>query len=484
MADIGFMEQLTGPANEEAIADAVAEKASGSQASAERGVTNLASGIASLFGRKEASANIKDRFVADANQITVEELRSRRQIRKALGNEDFGTGPEARIKMAQRAAEIARDNNDGPGLARALSSLNALRQEQAEFDKLQAEKKGQEARNIESQVKTGYNADGTPVSGVQTIQDGVAGLTIAGPNGRPVFKPFGEGFSRVDPTKKQSKLANEPVDVRIRKLVSKEERKVIKSLASSANSALERTDRVLGTLIDLFEEGGVESVIGVSGGIVSSIDNFARNVNGVINAFAGAGKSKENDTFRGTLQQRARDAGDFLSSIIQLPEGVEATSAAAQQHRANVMEMAYMAARLAEPSNRGLSDNDIKNALTRIAGGTSNPQVMVRRFLEMQVDASNELDFALRLHHGSLGPDVTDDEIDAVLGGKGIPEYRERRKALFEKYGIEVTDDNRAIFGAGTAIGTDVQPGEGTGVPGADDDKTPELSDEEFLESF
>jgi hypothetical protein len=67
-------------------------------------------------------------------------------------------------------------------------------------------------------------------------------------------------------------------------------------------------------------------------------------------------------------------------------------SAEAQEHRAQILELAYMAARLAEPSNRGLSDKDIEAALARIAGDTSNPQQLLRRFVTIAADSAYDLE--------------------------------------------------------------------------------------------
>jgi len=87
----------------------------------------------------------------------------------------------------------------------------------------------------------------------------------------------------------------------------------------------------------------------------------------------------------------------------------------------------------------------------------------MRRFLEMQVDAANELDFELRLSHGSLGANVSDDAINTALVGKGYGEYKARKDALFEKFNVTEQQDGRVTFAEGTLIGSDVQPGEGTG---------------------
>ena len=56
------------------------------------------------------------------------------------------------------------------------------------------------------------------------------------------------------------------------------------------------------------------------------------------------------------------------------------------------MQMAYLDARLQEPSNRGLSDSDIKNALTRIGINTFDPMVFARRQQQILRRLNGKLD--------------------------------------------------------------------------------------------
>ncbi len=62
-----------------------------------------------------------------------------------------------------------------------------------------------------------------------------------------------------------------------------------------------------------------------------------------------------------------------------LPDHIRADTREAQLFMANVMQLAYLDARLQEPANRGLSDSDIKNALSRIGAGSPDPRVFALR---------------------------------------------------------------------------------------------------------
>jgi hypothetical protein len=75
-----------------------------------------------------------------------------------------------------------------------------------------------------------------------------------------------------------------------------------------------------------------------------------------------------------------------------LPPHIKADSREAQLFQSNVMQMAYLDARLQEPSNRGLSDTDIKNALTRIGINTADPIVFARRQQQILRRLSGKLD--------------------------------------------------------------------------------------------
>ena len=498
----GFFEKLIGsPVDETRVADmqqAEQRKAAGNSRFqnfynlGEQAGSGLGKAGASLLGKGQQA---RDNETAAANGIQVEEVIARRRIRQETAKvTDDGSFP-ARRKMAEIAARISNEEGDSSGLARALDMMQSLKNEEAEFNKLNAGVASAEAKAVDDATVNGFTSEGRPRTGVLAIENGQSGMKVT-EGGELIFKPFDEDFSMVDPERTENFVDPFTIANEIKKNNGVAFVGRVKGLASSANTALAKTDRVLSTLTDLFENGGVESVIGTSGRIITGIDNLVRNINGVINTFSSRGQAAdskpgqlpngEERTWAGRvgLVDMAQDASNGFSQLIQLPEGVSATSAAAQQHRAAVMEMAYMAARLAEPSNRGLSDNDIKNALARIAGDTSNPQVMMRRFLEMQVDAAHELDFELRLLHGSLGPGVSDEQINTAMVGKGYAEYKQRKDELFKKFKVSVNADGRAIFEEGTQIGIDVQPGQGVDDVTAVADPTEQMSDEELLATF
>lgn len=493
MADnVGFLDQIgLGSVDEETALDAQRSQAFRGRAAEQRALGRAAAplvegagaALAGLFkpeGRtldgvksnfQTGFDHERDQQVAAAAGISVNSLRARRAVRRELGKEEFtddGT-LETRMRMAARTAKLASEHGDFNMQAQALSALDILRRQKAEFDKLKANNTRTE-QTIQEEGLVDAFLDGKEVTGTLAFEDGQNGLIIADDQNNPKFVPFGSRLFREDPQRAAS--STETLDQRLRRQIPKEEFKLIKDLIVNNDSALRKYDRVMSTLVDLHDAGGVESVIGASGNVTSAIDNFARNVSGTFRAFLGPGATKDKK-LRSSWASRAMDPDDPMWDVVQLPEAFRNTSAAAQQHRANIMELAYMAARLAEPSNRGLSDNDIENALTRIAGSTSNPQVMMRRFVEMMADGAAELDTRIKTYHGSL-EGVTNDRIDRALGGEALPAYRDRLASLYEKYDIEVGPAGRAKFGR--VIDSDVSPGEGIRQTNPDDERQQRLN--------
>lgn len=94
----------------------------------------------------------------------------------------------------------------------------------------------------------------------------------------------------------------------------------------------------------------------------------------------------------------------MLTGLQAKGASVNAIAQVAEQYFANVMELAYMDARLQEPSNRGLSDKDIENALRRIGAATANPASFSQRqrtLLSRLDDAVSGLGDTIRVPQGA-----------------------------------------------------------------------------------
>lgn len=435
-----------------------------------------------------ASRNMQDQQAAQAAGITVDDLKGRRALRKDINSfEADQSTVDGRIQLAEYAAKRAMEHGQGDAQYAALDQLTNLRKEKLEFTKLAADSERAENLAIESSLPSVWvNGSKLPVAGQYGKKDGVHGIFANG-------KFYGPGeFSLEDPAGKN----NETLDQRWRKIIPAGDRTQLSAMITTGNASVRQYRRVLSTIIDLSEEGGVNSVLSTSGNVLSWVDNAVRNVQGILDPILGSttydpatGKKESSAERRKGVIGRGMDAAsDFWldeggQSI--LPEQFRDASAAAQQHRAMIMELAYLAARMAEPSNRGLSDNDIKNAMRRIAGGTSNPQVMMRRFAEMTFDGAAQIEDAIDVHRGKFS-DVSREEFDEFVGGDSLSRYRTELDSLQKDFGFDINADGRATFTR--QLDADIQPGQGVSglstAPGTDVKAEPALSDEEFLRNL
>lgn len=448
----------------------------------------------------------EDIDAAVASGISVDELLARRHIRQELGKEDYNpqegeTDLDAKLRMAASAASIAGELGVPELQAAALQQLSILREEKAEWDKWQADeqaKRDKEAREKDEHdregIKDAFDPSGTATTGMLEFdkERGLWGLRHADDGGISVFTPFSNSFSLHDPDKGK---ANETIDQRIRRAFSKEEVRMTRNLVSTNAQALRKIGRVMDSVKGYVDTGMDEAIMGGSGPFIAAIDNGIRNVRGALSAFlpfeknkgakidmkadpegTRAGRSGNGWSGWGKWMERAGDANDALWSSFNLPEWARGASAEAQEHRAQILELAYMAARLAEPSNRGLSDKDIEAALARIAGDTSNPQQLMRRFMTIAADAAMDLEDNLKLYKTAL-PDVTDEEIERYFGGQLLVEYRQRRDDIYNNFGVTFNEYGRPIFEE--YVDYMVEPGSNEVVPKEAKAEIESLSDEE-----
>jgi len=500
MADVGFLDSLGlgGPdpravqaaqrreafssANQQGAA--FGRQASGLVGGLGAGAVGLISGrndgrsIKGFLNNAGAAARKIDEFQqAQAVGMSVEDLRSNRRIKAAAASKDFGDPStlEARIKMAEFVAKEAQNDGNIKVRAAALQQLTELRKEKAEFDKLSSQTAGQETRNIRDSVVDVFLGKNTkPVAAQYAKRDGVNGVEYTDENGQLQFAPVGT-FTTEDP---REKIDTESLDQRIRRSIPKQELTKIKTMITTGADSVRKYGRVMDIAVDLIEKGGSEEVLSDSGKVAAFLDNAVRNVRGVASAaFNTQGASEDAKSgVRKRALEAANDPNNSIWDSVQLPERFRRTSSAAQNYRANIMELAYMAARLAEPSNRGLSDNDIKNALIRIGADTANPQVMMRRFSEMMADGASGVEDILDVWKYNF-EGVSPEEVELTIGGAALPKYRQAVQALYEKHGVTIDPTtNRATFES--PLDSDVQPGEG--VAGAAPAELP-VDDNEFL---
>ena len=480
--DRGFLAQLTGGAADER---AVAQERIGADVKQGGRMAQMFYGLGQQIGgglgtigagliggvRGGEGEGFKERFhntaldaensvVAQLNGITPTELKARRAVRSGLAEGTFEDDKDssARYKMAERAYEISKSMGDSAGAARALAMMRVVQEQDQAFASLQ-----QEASN--KAVTTAYAADGSPVSGRITKNDeGLYVLESATKDGQLIQTPFGSDLSLVNPKRMGD---YETLDQAIRRGIGTTQRNAIENQISTQASTMRQSNRVIKSLMDYGDQAN--QIISKSGEVVQGIDNFVRNGLGLLDTFfAGAQKLDEQSNVwrkdahgvqeywsgRQNWKEKANNPSDAIWDMF--PENVREVSAQAQQHRARIMEMAYMAARMAEPSNRGLSDNDIHNALRRIAGDSSNPQVIARRFVEMIGDGMFDIEAKMGIYAGRFEKIATKEEIYRAIGGHTYEKLFEQRDKLFKDIGVTLNEDGRAVFA--NPIDSDTNP--------------------------
>lgn len=484
-ADPGFLEQLTGSAVDEraVVKEKIAQGFQGDPLGQMMfTLGNMAGqglGVAGVGAfNKSAARDIQDRFTADANGIGVPELRARRAIRKELGSAEFKDDGSfnARIKLAARAAEISRQHGDLAGQARALAMLDALRQQQIAFESEKAESERKDEQFDRESVIDVW-VDGKHSTGQQGVgPDGkTRGVWMRDEAGEAVFKPAGTYFTKAPTIGERGETLGQYWG----RLTSPEDDRRIRGYITGGRAHIRKSRRVIDTLLQLEEAGGVDTAQGAAGTVITFMDQAVRNFKGVVGSLLGSGAAKDGK-IRNEYLAKAADPNDPLWDFLELPEEFKKSSAVAQNYRAQIMELAYLVARLAEPSNRGLSDNDIQAALQKIAGNTANPQVMLRRFAEMIADSAATVEDELDVWSGAMVEGgYSREQFENFIGGEALVKYRHDLAKFYEDLDITVDDvTGRATFNK--PIDSDLNPSADPFTPGDVVDPST-MTDEEFI---
>jgi len=489
VSSVDEKDQVT--AQRDALATKMQQSAKASGRTAGRGLAGLLGGAASVvrnrsfkgFGQAAAEAHSQatDRDVAESTGLTVDQLRGRREIRQLASKVSAEGTYQDRINLARQIANIANRSGDSEVLGSALKRITDLRTERTEFEKLQAESTRQESLAEESDVITAFR-NGTAVDGtLARDENGVKGLNIAQPDGSLQFVPWGAGLTRNNPT--GGRAPGRSDTELLSSALGKKDFSKVRSVVQANVSVVRKYDAVLSGIRDAAVRGNVQEVVGDAGRTIAWMDNTARSIRGVLEAFVPGDTFASDSDLLDKYRGHAARPNNAIWEQINLPVWAQESSAQAQNYRAQIIELAYLSARAAEPSNRGLSDNDIKNALLRLGAGSANPAVLMRRSMEIVATGSNDVDDILNGYYGAIerrdGTFISDEKIDRLMGGKALASYRQNIAALYDKFGVTIGDDARATFD--TPLDVDVQPLDGgSAAPQA----LPDVTDDEYNQSL
>lgn len=355
-------------------------------------------GFARNVGAGMAARN--DELDAQSSGITVETLRARREIRAATaGFKDDGS-IAGRIEMANRVAKIANKHGQLDIVANALRQITELQKEQHEFTQLgvttrkavNEESIGFEARHVEDDSKVKGKA-----APINTGPD--AGRFLLIRPGQPDEVVDGSRLIVPGVSSPQGSIQRARKFETLQGIASDQGASggKIAGLRNNLASIGENSTIVynmVGGLLNAFDPQGV---VGAQGTAAVKADNAIRFAESASTALTGRFDEAKPVSWGGKAvspekqYELATNVGIFdrfmaTAGIVNisdaLPPGIEANSEAAAAYKANVMQLAYLDARLMEPSNRGLSDKDIEAALARIGAASGNPTNFARRQLE------------------------------------------------------------------------------------------------------
>ena len=389
--------------------------------------------------------------------ITPEELEAREALRTKI-NAYKPTAADPLEAQLETLAHAAKNTSDPNIRGRIVGQMNALRQQRNEMRKVEGELVDDETERAAREAGLqNVTINGETVSALVDPTTGIA--TVNGREYQPGEYRLGD-LGRDDRSK--------PTGQRIRQVMTPSEQKSFREGVNGTRQALRMYGKVMQSITDAVNADGGAAYLGKAGEITVVADQWTRHINNLAKIF-GLDNPFSDDTppkYRGASGQRrflndkkkeAKTSSKW-DDFISLPKGVEPNSSAAQQYRANIIQLAYMEARQREPANRGLSDNDIQNALVALDANSANPQIILRNFSEKVINQAAAFEDRLQSLPELEG--LSQDEIATSIMGNAWRSYRNEYNDFLDRFGIsEVSDFGRATFEEPKDV--DVQPGEG-----------------------
>jgi hypothetical protein len=407
------------------------EERAARQAQAGAGGTLLrgaAGAIGSLFG-KNKDLTLREGFAAGAQresdaytaQFTgqsVEQVRTRRKVRQEAAELDAETTGDA-LKDQQAHLDsiikIANKYGDAEVITNALRRKVALEAQEADLRSLEL---GSDAQERDNRIQAETDSTGRTVilqgddpdgrhSKAQRIEGDPQGRwRVIRPDGsEEIVDPLEITFVDTDKQRAQRAAQRErqfetpegqmKTAFQSNGLTGQQPKKVREFVAAMGEQGI-IIESMTNSLLNMYDP---DLAFDLSGKTLVGVDAIVTYAGNVSEVFAKAGDRDQEKwavTWQGKKTTAAEQAKRATSTSIfdewlaeqgsdltqVLPPHIKHDSREAQLFLANVMQMAYLDARIQEPSNRGLSDTDIKNALTRIGVNTANPRVFAERQMQ------------------------------------------------------------------------------------------------------
>jgi len=406
-----------------------------------QGIIGLFGGAKSFFGKNkdktfkegflgEIQSN-KDRIVAQAKGIPVEELVNKRATRRKLSSINVAeTGDPFTDQMAVLDAiiKVAEESGDFDLITKANAKQMALKRNQADLQKLEVDTDAREKKTSREEAVSrrdfATGVDVVPVGANPRDKDFLPSSATFDPRPTPEF-PLGH-WNVIHPDGSTEQTENVQVfnpqalgllrttkvsDTALAQAIKQSGTGKAFAAKKSQLTDMAKTSKIAADVSDLFlsfrDPQALTAWFGksaiVAGKAIRFGESFGRLMKGetgdtkYIDEFSQKEFTNDQIHYNGELmngQKQKTAAMSAAAKIIEkmggineiIPEHLRAQlgeiERGAAQFQAMVMEMAFMDARLQEPSNRGLSDKDIEAALARIGAFAADPTVFINRQLQ------------------------------------------------------------------------------------------------------
>ena len=406
------------------------------------GISALAGGIGSFFGKNKdksffegAAAGAQknqDRTIASATGEDIEVVGQRRNMRRKLSQiqvEDTGDGMTDQLAALDEIIRIANQQvpPDFQLITRANAKRMALKRQAADLKSLESQTEARESKTTQDTAvhrkDFATGVDIIPEGANPRDKDFLPVSATFDPTPTPEF-PKGH-WTRADTGEQLESVQVFNPDALglsggLRNKVSQTPLALARSQSGTGKAFaakktqltdMAKTSQIAADVSDLFlsfrDPQALTAWFGKTAITAGKAIRFGESTARLIRGETGdtkyidesSQKEFKNDQihFNGELmsgEKQRKQALSAANSLIEkaggidkfIPEHLRAQlgeiERGAAQFQAMVMEMAFMDARLQEPSNRGLSDKDIEAALSRIGAFAADPTVFINRQLQ------------------------------------------------------------------------------------------------------
>lgn len=357
------------------------------------------------FNFSQGVRDVKDATIAQQMGLSgPEELRTRRASQAAISALQFeNTGDPIvdQSKALDKIIAVANQHGDAKTVNAAMKKKVQLEAQQKEFDKQDGQQKKLDREN---RIQAEMDTTGRTVQLVGDEADGAVSKAIMQEDGTwKVWRPDGtveEGVDGgklifVDPKNPQrdrqfeTETGQLSTALKLNGLTGQAITKPRSFLADMGTQAVIVNDMTQ-SLLDMYNPA-VAFSDSATGAVAA--DRAFSMVETLSSLFTRKGDTPTDVTYNDKkvspeLQYKEATSTDHYTSFLAsqglslrnvLPAHIQVDSQQAQLFIANVMQLAYLDARLQEPANRGLSDNDVQAALKRIGAGSPDPKVFALR---------------------------------------------------------------------------------------------------------